>query len=79
MNNPLSLVKKIAAVAAVVCAVVPTALAVRKRLRNLAVRSTLMKAREAGRKVSHAGKPRKARRLARHLAKTIGKTIGQTA
>lgn len=79
MKNSRSLAKKVAAVAAAVGAVVPLALAVRRRLKKVAVTNTLVQAREAARKVPHHGKPRKARRMARHLAKTIGKTIGQTA
>jgi hypothetical protein len=66
------LLKKIAAAVAVVGVVVPVALAVRKQVNMRAVRSKLAKAKEAGRKVPHAAKPRRARRIARHLAKKIG-------
>lgn len=68
--------KRIAAAITIVGVVVPVALAVRKQLNMRSVRSKLANAREAGRKVPHAGKPRRARRIARHLAKKIGQTSG---
>jgi hypothetical protein len=80
MKNPRSLAKKIAAVAAIAGAVVPVALALRKRLKKVSVKNALVTAREAARKVPHQGKPRKARRIARHLAKMADqKMAGQTA
>lgn len=68
--------KTIAGVVAIVGAAIPIALAVRKRLGVRAVRTQLAEAKEAARKLPHAGKPRKARRIARHLAKTLGPAAG---
>lgn len=62
--------KKIVAATAIVSAIVPAVMVVRKRLKMLADRNKLSRAKAAGRKVPHAAKPRKARRIARHLAKT---------
>lgn len=61
---------------AVAGAAIPIALAVRKRLNVRAVQLKLSEAKEAARKVPHAAKPRKARRIARHLAKTLGPAAG---
>lgn len=70
------ILKKIVGAMAIVGAAVPIALVVRKRLGLRATQTELAKAREAGRKAPHAGKPRKARRIARHLAKNLGPAAG---
>lgn len=76
MTKSLTLSRKIGAVAAIVGALVPIALAMRRRFKRLGggTRTAVASAREAARKLPHHGKPRKARRLARHLAKTVGQT-----
>lgn len=68
--------KVIAGVVAIAGAMVPIVLAVRKQLGVRAVRGKLAQAKEAARKIPHAAKPRKARRIARHLAKTLGPAAG---
>jgi len=70
------LLKKIVGAVALVGAVVPVVLAVRKRLNIRTTRNLLAAAMEAGRKAPHEGKPRKARRLARHLAKKLTPAAG---
>jgi hypothetical protein len=67
MNN----VKKIAIVGAVVAAVVPAVAFARKRVKASSARKTSMRAKTEGRKIAHAAKPRKARRIVRHLAKSV--------
>jgi hypothetical protein len=64
-------VKRVAIVGAVVAAIVPAIAFARKRVKASSARKTLMRAKTEGRKIAHAPKPRKARRISRHLAKSV--------
>jgi hypothetical protein len=68
--------KVLAGAFALAGAAVPIVMALRKRMGIHAARTKLAEAKEAARKIPHAAKPRKARRIARHLAKTLGPAAG---
>jgi len=67
-------VKRFAIAGAVVAAVVPALAFARKRVKASSARKVLTRAKAEGRKVTHAPKPRRERRIARHLAKSIAAT-----
>jgi hypothetical protein len=68
-GHSMTNVKKVAIVGAVVAAIVPAVAFARKRVKAASKRKALMKT--EGRKIAHAPKPRKARRISRHRAKSV--------